>query len=109
MTAPTDLIERLRASDTLSRGENYEPWVIPPSELRLEAADEIASLRELWEIQADKATTAEAERDALRAALQTSLVAMKLAAALPGVSDEYDFAPATKDAARALSGKGDGE
>jgi hypothetical protein len=56
-----------------------------------------------------RAKAAEAERDALRAALQTSLVAMKLAAALPGVSDEYDFAPAIEYAARTLSGKGDGE
>lgn len=61
-----DLIERLRASDTLSRGENYEPWVIPASELRLEAAKEIEALsaslaeaRRLLKPFADEAATYE--------------------------------------------------
>lgn len=38
-----------------------------------------------------------------RKALETALVAMKLAAALPGVADEYDFAPAIEAAASAIS------
>ncbi|RWB40422.1 MAG: hypothetical protein EOQ44_25085 [Mesorhizobium sp.] len=39
------LIERLRANDILSRGENYEPWIIAPSALRLEAATALAVLQ----------------------------------------------------------------
>lgn len=39
----------------------------------------------------------------LEAALRTSLVAMKLANALPGVSDEYDFGPAIDEATASLS------
>jgi hypothetical protein len=54
-----------------------------------EAADRIASLEK---------ALAEA-----REALQTSLVAMKLASALPGVADEYDFGPAIYEATAALS------
>jgi hypothetical protein len=59
-----DLIERLRASDTLSRGENYEPWVIPPSELRLEAAAEIETLRSALSQEREAREKAEKRADA---------------------------------------------
>jgi len=39
----------------------------------------------------------------LREALGTALVAMKIAAALPGVSDEYDLAPAIDAATKAYA------
>ena len=39
----------------------------------------------------------------LREALGTALVAMKIAAALPGVSDEYDLAPAIEAATKAYA------
>ncbi|HEV7251462.1 MAG TPA: hypothetical protein VGN93_31175 [Shinella sp.] len=42
----------------------------------------------------------------LRRALQTALVAMKLASALPGVSDEYDFSDAIRAVEDALFTKG---
>lgn len=42
--------------------------------------------------------------ECLRTALQKALVAMKLASALPGVADEYDFDPAIRSAMRALRG-----
>lgn len=44
-----------------------------------------------------------AEIKRLRTALQTSLVAMKLASVLPGVSAEYDFAHAIETAEAALA------
>ena len=39
-----------------------------------------------------------------RTALQTSLVAMRIASRLPGVSDEYDFEPAIAEVTAAMSG-----
>jgi hypothetical protein len=68
-----DLIERLRASDTLSRGENYEPWVIPASELRLEAAAEIASLRTALATAEKELAGAKAMSDAHREHAQTAV------------------------------------
>lgn len=63
---------------------------------------------------ADRLTASEAQATDLRRkleearkALQTALVAMKLAAALPGVSDEYDFEPAIDAVSRALTSGGE--
>lgn len=42
------------------------------------------------------------QNNLLRTALQEALVAMRLASALPGVADEYDFEPAIQSAMRAL-------
>jgi hypothetical protein len=74
------------------------------------AASELAGVEKAREL-FKRLDASEAEASALRRklegarkALSEALVAMKLAAALPGVSDEYDFAPAIDTATRTLLG-----
>ena len=66
------------------------------------------SLRREWSARAQKAERllrdAIKEIERSRTALQTSLVAMRMASCLPGVSDEYDFEPAIAEVAAVMSG-----
>ena len=66
------------------------------------------ALRREWSARAQKAERllreAVSEIERSRTALQTSLVAMRMASRLPGVSDEYDFEPAIAEVAAAMSG-----
>ena len=66
------------------------------------------SLRREWSARAQKAERllrdAIKEIERSRTALQTSLVAMRMASRLPGVSDEYDFETAIAAVTAAMSG-----
>ena len=66
------------------------------------------SLRREWSARAQKAEQllreAIKEIERARTALQTSLVAMRIASRLPGVSDEYDFEPVIVAVTAAMSG-----
>lgn len=96
------MAERTRATDHIATLESENAKLREERDDARRLRDEIGRA---WDSADARAKAAEVDRDALRAALRRSLVAMKLVAALPGVSDEYYFAPAIEYAARALSGK----
>jgi hypothetical protein len=137
MTAPSDLIERLRAA---TMGFDWRDLTdeasIPAVPLLREAADHIASLEaerddarrqrddlgRAWDSADARAKEAEAENARLVKALQAAVRAAKLAlfvirkqGVMPNSSWDSGFnsdlatAEAALEAARALSGKGDGE
>ena len=74
--APMDIVERLRWSISADTPARYP----------------------------DIVNDAISEIERSRTALQTSLVAMRIASRLPGVSDEYDFEPAIAEVAAVMSG-----
>ena len=86
---------------------NPTHWMLLPDPPQ--PVDIIERLR--WSISADTparypdiVNDAISEIERSRTALQTSLVAMRMASRLPGVSDEYDFEPAIAEVTAAMSG-----
>lgn len=91
-----------------------EPWYVENDEARAYSSVGIAQDGEVkaiavWIGERDHADEMVAALNAghrQRVALQTALVAMTLATALPGVADEYDFSDAIEAVTDALNTKG---